>query len=148
MSDVVYLAWRYLAYHRLKAVVLVSSIVAIVYLPLGLNILMTQSARQLRSRAQDTPLDRVGPAAGLGHHDPRVGRAQAPHPASLVRSGQVLTPGEPGQEADEREHGEEAHGRAPHKGRADRQLRRLAARFLSDSPRARPKRAPSAPIRF
>lgn len=56
MSDVLYLAWRYLAYHRLKTVVLVMSIAAIVYLPLGLNILLDQSAQQLRGRAESTPL--------------------------------------------------------------------------------------------
>ena len=56
MSDVLYLAWRYLTYHRLKTVVLVSSIAIIVYLPMGLNIVMSQSARQLRSRAEETPL--------------------------------------------------------------------------------------------
>ena len=56
MKDVVYLAWRYLAYHRLKSVVLVASITIIVYLPIGLNILMNQSAKELRSRAEDTPL--------------------------------------------------------------------------------------------
>ena len=56
MSDILYLAWRYLVYHRLKTIVLVASIAIIAYLPLGLNILMRQSAEQLRSRAADTPL--------------------------------------------------------------------------------------------
>ncbi len=56
MKDILYLAWRYLAYHRLKTVVLVASMAIIVYLPLGLNILMRQSAKQLRGRAQATPL--------------------------------------------------------------------------------------------
>ena len=56
MKDVLYLAWRYLTYHRLKTVVLMSSIAVIVYLPMGLNILMSQSAKQLRSRTEGTPL--------------------------------------------------------------------------------------------
>ena len=56
MNDILYLAWRYLIYHRLKTVVLVASIAIIVYLPMGLNILMSQSAKQLRSRAAGTPL--------------------------------------------------------------------------------------------
>ncbi len=56
MNDILYLAWRYLTYHRLKTVVLVASIAIIVYLPMGLNILMSQSAKQLRSRAEGTPL--------------------------------------------------------------------------------------------
>ena len=56
MNDVAYLAWRYLAYHRVKTVVLVASVAIIVYLPVGLNILMNQSAKQLRKRAEQTPL--------------------------------------------------------------------------------------------
>ena len=56
MNDILYLAWRYLTYHRLKTVVLVASIAIIVYLPMGLNIVMSQSAKQLRSRAEETPL--------------------------------------------------------------------------------------------
>jgi putative ABC transport system permease protein len=56
MHDVVYLAWRYLVYHRLKTAVLVASITLIVYLPIGLNVLVSHSARQLTARAQATPL--------------------------------------------------------------------------------------------
>ena len=56
MTDVLYLAWRYLAYHRLKTVILVASITMIVYLPVGLNILVSQSADRLTTRAEATPL--------------------------------------------------------------------------------------------
>ncbi|MCA9141668.1 MAG: ABC transporter permease [Planctomycetaceae bacterium] len=56
MNDILYLAWRYLTYHRLKTIVLVASIAIIVYLPIGLNIVMSQSAKQLRGRAEATPL--------------------------------------------------------------------------------------------
>ena len=56
MNDILYLAWRYLTYHRLKTAVLMASIAVIVYLPMGLNILMNQSAKQLLSRTEDTPL--------------------------------------------------------------------------------------------
>lgn len=56
MSDILYLAWRYIRYHRLKTVVLVASISIIVYLPMGLNILIDQSALQLTDRAASTPL--------------------------------------------------------------------------------------------
>ena len=56
MNDILFLAWRYLTYHRLKSVVLIASITIIVYLPMGLNILMSQSAQQLRRRAEETPL--------------------------------------------------------------------------------------------
>lgn len=56
MTDVLYLAWRYLAYHRLKTAILIASITLIVYLPVGLNILVSQSAQQLTARAAATPL--------------------------------------------------------------------------------------------
>ncbi len=56
MNDVLYLAWRYLTYHRSKSLVLMASIAVIIYLPLGLNILMDQSGKQLRGRAKSTPL--------------------------------------------------------------------------------------------
>ena len=38
MRDVLYLAWRYLAYHRFKAGLLVAAIALVLYLPIGLNI--------------------------------------------------------------------------------------------------------------
>ena len=56
MNDVLYLAWRYLAYHRFKTAILIASITLIVYLPAGLNILVNQSAEQLTARAESTPL--------------------------------------------------------------------------------------------
>ncbi len=56
MRDIAYLAWRYLAYHKFKSVVLVASITLILYLPFGLDVLVDQSAQQLTQRAQATPL--------------------------------------------------------------------------------------------
>jgi len=56
VKDVLYLAWRYLAYHRLKTAVLITSITLIIYLPTGLNVLVGQSAAELTARAQATPL--------------------------------------------------------------------------------------------
>ncbi len=56
MIDVLYLAWRYLAYHRLKTCVLIAAITLIIYLPIGLNVLVRQSANQLTARAKSTPL--------------------------------------------------------------------------------------------
>jgi len=56
MSDVLYLAWRYLTYHRFKTAILVASITLIFYLPIGLNLLVSLSARQLTDRAEATPL--------------------------------------------------------------------------------------------
>jgi putative ABC transport system permease protein len=56
MTDVVYLAWRYLTYHKVKTAVLVAAVAIIVYLPIGLDIIVNQSRRELTARAQTTPL--------------------------------------------------------------------------------------------
>jgi putative ABC transport system permease protein len=56
MRHVLYLASRYLAYHRIKSLVLVASIMLIVYLPIGLRVLVRQSERELTTRALATPL--------------------------------------------------------------------------------------------
>ena len=56
MTQTLYLAWRYLAYHRLKTAILVTSIMLIVYLPVGLRVLVDQSSEQLTARAVATPL--------------------------------------------------------------------------------------------
>jgi putative ABC transport system permease protein len=50
-----YLAWRYLAHHRVKTLILVSSIALIAYLPAGLRVLIGQSAVELTARAEATP---------------------------------------------------------------------------------------------
>jgi putative ABC transport system permease protein len=56
MTDVLYLAWRYLAYHKVKTIVLVLAVAIIVFLPVGLDIIVSQSAEELTARAQATPL--------------------------------------------------------------------------------------------
>ena len=56
MKDSLYLAWRYLVYHRIKTAILITSITLIVFLPVGLRVLVRQSADQLTTRAQATPL--------------------------------------------------------------------------------------------
>jgi putative ABC transport system permease protein len=56
MTDILYLAWRYLAYHRIKTAILVGSITLIVFLPVGLEVLVGQSAEELTARAEATPL--------------------------------------------------------------------------------------------
>ena len=56
MSGPLYLAWRYLIFHRIKAAILVLSIALIAFLPAGLNVLVGESAAQLRARAEATPL--------------------------------------------------------------------------------------------
>jgi len=56
MRDVLFLAGRYLAHNRVKTAVLVGSIMLIVYLPVALRVLVSQSAAELMSRAEATPL--------------------------------------------------------------------------------------------
>jgi putative ABC transport system permease protein len=56
MRDVLFLAWRYLVYHRFKTAILVTSIMLIIYLPVGLNVVVDQSAEHLTARAEATPL--------------------------------------------------------------------------------------------
>jgi len=56
MTDVLYLAWRYLAYHKFKTIILVLAVAIIIYLPIGLDIIVGQSAEELTARAQSTPL--------------------------------------------------------------------------------------------
>jgi putative ABC transport system permease protein len=56
VKETLYLAWRYVAYHRVKAAILIASIALIVFLPIGLNVLVGQSADELTRRAEATPL--------------------------------------------------------------------------------------------
>jgi len=56
MIQTFYLGWRYLAFHRVKTAILVTSITLIVFLPVGLRVLVNQSSQQLTSRASATPL--------------------------------------------------------------------------------------------
>jgi putative ABC transport system permease protein len=56
MTSILYMAWRYLAYHRFKTAILVMSITLIVFIPVGLRVLVKQSERQLTARAETTPL--------------------------------------------------------------------------------------------
>jgi len=56
MIQTLYLGWRYLAFHRVKTAILVTSITLIVFLPVGLRVLVDQSSQQLTLRASATPL--------------------------------------------------------------------------------------------
>jgi putative ABC transport system permease protein len=56
MRQTLHLAVRYLAYHRIKTAILITSITLILYLPVGLRVLVAQSSRQLTARAAATPL--------------------------------------------------------------------------------------------
>jgi putative ABC transport system permease protein len=56
VRDSLYLAWRYIAYHRIKTAILITSLTLIIFLPVGLRVLVGQSADQLTARAEATPL--------------------------------------------------------------------------------------------
>ena len=56
MRDILYIAWRYLSYNRVKTGVLVACITIILVLPMALEIILNQSERQLMLRAEQTPL--------------------------------------------------------------------------------------------
>lgn len=56
MKDVLYLAWRYLLFHRVKTIILVSAIALIVLIPAALRVIVDQGQRQLTGRADATPL--------------------------------------------------------------------------------------------
>jgi putative ABC transport system permease protein len=56
VSGALHLAWRYLAHHRGKTAILVASVTLIVYLPVGLRVLVAESAAALEARARATPL--------------------------------------------------------------------------------------------
>ena len=56
MLHSLYLAWRYILHNKLKTIIMVASITVIIYLPIGLNILVNQSEKQLMERASSTPL--------------------------------------------------------------------------------------------
>jgi putative ABC transport system permease protein len=56
MIDSFYLAWRYIAYNRIKTTTLIICISVIVVLPFILKTLLRESEQQLMSRADTTPL--------------------------------------------------------------------------------------------
>jgi len=56
VRHILFLAWRYLAYHPVTTAILVGAVTLIAYLPMGLNILIARGADDLTSRAESTPL--------------------------------------------------------------------------------------------
>ena len=56
MSGTLYLAWRYLAHHRLKTAILVLALTLIFFIPSGLQVLVDQSEARMTARALSTPL--------------------------------------------------------------------------------------------
>jgi putative ABC transport system permease protein len=56
MMGSLYLAWQYIRFNKFKTIILVASITLIAVLPLALEILLSESERQLLNRAESTPL--------------------------------------------------------------------------------------------
>ncbi|MDH3377875.1 MAG: ABC transporter permease [Gammaproteobacteria bacterium] len=56
MIETLYVAWRYVTYNKIKTVTLVACVTLIGVLPLALQLFLNESARQLLSRAESTPL--------------------------------------------------------------------------------------------
>jgi putative ABC transport system permease protein len=56
MFESFYIAWKYVAYNKIKTGVLVACITLISFLPFALQLLLNESERQLMSRAVTTPL--------------------------------------------------------------------------------------------
>ena len=56
MTDSLYIAWKYLAFNKMKTATLVACITLISFLPMALERLLDESERQLMSRAVSTPL--------------------------------------------------------------------------------------------
>ena len=56
MLDILYMTWRNLIYHKIRSLILVVSITLTIYLPIGLKVVVDQSAESLTSRAEVTPL--------------------------------------------------------------------------------------------
>jgi putative ABC transport system permease protein len=56
MIDSLYIAWKYIAFNKVKTATLVACITLIAFLPVALEHLLNESERQLMSRAVSTPL--------------------------------------------------------------------------------------------
>ena len=56
MIDNLYIAWKYIAFNRIKTATLVACITLISFLPVALQRLLNESEKQLMSRAVSTPL--------------------------------------------------------------------------------------------
>lgn len=56
MNDVLYLAWRYLVFNRIKTLILLFSVTLILFLPTALKVVVDQSATALMQRAEASPI--------------------------------------------------------------------------------------------
>ncbi len=68
MRHVLYMAWRYVAFHRLKSSILVGAIALIVFIPAALRVLVRQGENQLTARLLSyLEPDRIASQVGCKH---------------------------------------------------------------------------------
>ena len=72
MTDVLYLAWRYLLFNRWKTAVLITAITVTMFLPLALELVLERSSERLRARAAATPLLLGAPGSPLDLESSRI----------------------------------------------------------------------------
>ena len=113
MTGSLYIAWHYIIFNRLRSAILVACITLIAFLPMALQLVLTESQLLLQSRAASTPL--LLGAKGLNeltgamgqpriHHQGKVRpvkeiagsqgnrrRHALPSPFRIFRHGQPLT---------------------------------------------------------
>lgn len=65
ISNSLFIAARYLGYHRARSLILITALAVILFVPVFLNIIVNQSREQLSSRADDTPLILGSPGSSL-----------------------------------------------------------------------------------
>jgi len=68
MLDSLYIAWRYVIFNKIKSLTLIGCITLIAFLPLALELLLSESERQLMSRAVSTPLVVGAKGSSLDHY--------------------------------------------------------------------------------
>ncbi len=55
MNDSLYIAWKYICFNKIRTMTLVACITLILFLPVSLEFLLSESEKQLMSRATTTP---------------------------------------------------------------------------------------------
>ncbi|MBT8129212.1 MAG: hypothetical protein KJP10_04415, partial [Gammaproteobacteria bacterium] len=56
MTGSLYIAWQYIVFNRLRSAILIACITLIAFLPMALQLVLTESQQLLQSRAASTPL--------------------------------------------------------------------------------------------
>ena len=65
IKNSLFVAWRYLAFHRIRTITLVSALAIILFIPLILELIVRDSREQLTARADGTPMVLGAPGSSL-----------------------------------------------------------------------------------